>query len=79
MTIVPLTGGKLTVIYFLHLLYAIYYSITMHRRQRKKVSILPRGDVNPGPVPLRRGLLEYNPNCTVGATYLSCDWLRPHT
>jgi hypothetical protein len=29
-TIVVLTGGKLTKIYFLHLLYIIYYSVTMH-------------------------------------------------
>jgi hypothetical protein len=29
-TIVALTGGKLTRFYFLYLLYAIYYSITMH-------------------------------------------------
>jgi hypothetical protein len=30
-TIVVLTGGKLIEIYFLHLLYIIYYSVTMHR------------------------------------------------
>jgi hypothetical protein len=47
-TIVVLTGGKLTGIYFLHLLY-----VTTHRRQGKKVSILPLGDVNPGPIPSR--------------------------
>jgi hypothetical protein len=29
-TIIVLTGGKLTGIYFLHLLYAIYYSVTTH-------------------------------------------------
>jgi hypothetical protein len=52
-TIVVLTGGKLTWFYFLHLLYAIYYSVTTHLREGKKVSILPMGDVNPGPVPLR--------------------------
>jgi hypothetical protein len=39
-TIVVLTGGKLTGIYFLHLLYAIYFL-------GKKLSILPPGDVNP--------------------------------
>jgi hypothetical protein len=49
-TIVVLTGGKLTEIYFLHLL-----SVTMHRWQCTKVSILPPGDVNPRPVPSRRG------------------------
>jgi hypothetical protein len=32
----------------------------------KKVSILPPGDVNPGPVPSRRGLLE---NCPYRATW----------
>jgi hypothetical protein len=52
-TIVILTGDKLTRIYFPHLL-----SVTTHRRHGKKVSILPPGDVNPGPVPSRRGLLE---------------------
>jgi hypothetical protein len=44
-TIIVLTGDKLTRIYFMYLL-----SITMHRRQGKKVSFLPSGDVNPGPV-----------------------------
>jgi hypothetical protein len=29
-TIVVLTGGKLTEIYFLHLPYAIYFPVTMH-------------------------------------------------
>jgi hypothetical protein len=62
-TIVVLTGGKLTWIYFPHLL-----SVTMHRRQGKKVSIFPLGDVNPGPVPSRRGLLEDSPYRVVGAT-----------
>jgi hypothetical protein len=37
-TIVVLTGGKLTRFYL---------------RKGKKVSILPSGDVNPGPVPLK--------------------------
>jgi hypothetical protein len=62
-TIVVLTGGKLIGIYFMHLLY-----VTMHRRQGKKVSILLPGDVNPGPVPSRRGLLEDYPYHVVGAT-----------
>jgi hypothetical protein len=55
-TIVVLTGGKLTRIYFPHLL-----SVMTHRWQGKKVSILPLGDVNPRPIPLRRGLLEDSP------------------
>jgi hypothetical protein len=37
-TIVVLTCGKLTEIYFLYLLFAIYFSITTHRRKGKKVS-----------------------------------------
>jgi hypothetical protein len=49
-TIVVLTGGKLTGIYFLHLLFEIYFSIAMHLHPGKKVSILPLGDVNVGPV-----------------------------
>jgi cytochrome c biogenesis protein ResB len=47
-TIVVLIGGKLTAIYFLYLLF-----VTTHLRQGKKVSILPPGDVNSGPVPSR--------------------------
>jgi hypothetical protein len=47
-TIVVLTDGKLTVIYFAHLL-----SVITHQRQGKKVSILPPDDVNPGPIPSR--------------------------
>jgi uncharacterized membrane protein (GlpM family) len=39
-TIVVLTGGKLIGFYFLYLLYATYYSVTMHLRQGKKVSII---------------------------------------
>jgi hypothetical protein len=57
-TIVVLTGGKLTGIYFLYLLSAIYLSITTHLHQGKKVSILVPGDMNSGPVASRRGLLE---------------------
>jgi hypothetical protein len=65
-TIVVLTGGKLTRIYFLHLLYLIYYYVTTHLRPDKKVSILRPGDVNPGPIP--------NPSYhVVGAACLSCD------
>jgi hypothetical protein len=60
-TIVVLTGGKLTGIYFLYLLPAIYFSVTTHLRQGKKVSILVPGDVNSGPVASRRGLLEVVP------------------
>jgi hypothetical protein len=55
-TIVVLTGGKLTGIYFLYLL-----SVTMHLHQGKKVSILVPGDVNSGPVASRQGLLEAVP------------------
>jgi hypothetical protein len=52
-TIVVLTG-----IYFLYLLSIIYFSVTTHLRQGKKVSILLPSDVNSGPVASRRGLLE---------------------
>jgi hypothetical protein len=58
-------------IYFLHLL-----SVTMHL-QGKKVSILPLGDVNVRPTPLRQGLLEDSPYGAVGATCSSCDESRP--
>jgi hypothetical protein len=60
-TIVVLTSGKLIGIYFLYLLYAIYFSVTMHLRQGKKVSILVLGDVDSGLVASRRGLLEAVP------------------
>jgi hypothetical protein len=60
-TIVVLTGGKLTGIYFLYLLSAFYFSVMTHLRQGKKVSILVRGDVDYGPVASRRGLLEAVP------------------
>jgi hypothetical protein len=53
MTIVVLTGSKLIGFYFFHLLYAIYYYVTMHLRPGKKVSILPPNDVNPWPIPSR--------------------------
>jgi hypothetical protein len=49
------------------------FFVTMHLRQDKKVSILPTGDVNPGPVPSRRGLLEDSPYHAVGAACPSCD------
>jgi hypothetical protein len=49
-TTIVLTGGKLTGIYFLYLLSVIYFSVTTHLRQGKKVSILMPGDVNSGPV-----------------------------
>jgi hypothetical protein len=42
-------------------------SVTMHRRQGKKVCILPSGDLNPRPVPSRWGLLEDSPYHAVGA------------
>jgi hypothetical protein len=60
-TIVVLTGGKLTGIYFLYLLFAIYFSVTTHLRQGKKVSILVPGDVDSGPVASRQDLLEAVP------------------
>jgi hypothetical protein len=52
-TIVVSTGGKLIRIYFLHLLYTIYYSVTTHPQKCKKVSILSSDDVNLEPVPSR--------------------------
>jgi hypothetical protein len=73
-TIVVLTDGKLARFYFQHFLYAFYYYVTMHLRQGKKVSFLPPGDVNPRPVPSRRGLLEDSPYRVVGVACLSCDW-----
>jgi hypothetical protein len=48
-------------------------SSMMHLRRGKKVSILPSSDMNPGPVPSRRGLLEDSPYRAVGAKCLSCD------
>jgi hypothetical protein len=60
-TIVVLTGGKLTGIYFLYLLSAIYFSVTTHLRQGKKVSILVPGHADSVPVASRRGLLEAVP------------------
>jgi hypothetical protein len=53
--------------------FAIYYSVTMHLRQGKRVSFLPPGDVNPGPIPLRRGFLKDSPYCAVGDACLLCD------
>jgi hypothetical protein len=49
-TIVVLTGGKLTGIYFLYLRSVIYFSVMTHLLQGKKVSILVSGDVDSGPV-----------------------------
>jgi hypothetical protein len=72
-TIVVLTGGKLIGAYFLHLLYAIYFPVTTHVHAGKKVSILPSGDVNPRPVPSKRGLFEDSPYRAVGAACPSCD------
>jgi hypothetical protein len=43
------------------LLSVIYFSVTTHLRQGKKVSILVPGDVDSGPVATRRGLLEAVP------------------
>jgi hypothetical protein len=79
MTIVVLSGDKLTGIYFLHFLYAIYYFVMTHLRRGKKVSILPPGDANSGSVPSRRGLLEDSPYRAVGVVCLSYDESQPHT
>jgi hypothetical protein len=38
-----------------------------HQRQGKKIIILPLGDVDLGPIPSRRGLLEDSPYRAVGA------------
>jgi hypothetical protein len=57
-TIVVLTGGKLTGIYFLYLPSAIYFSVTTHLHQGKKVSILVPDDVDSGPIASRRDLFE---------------------
>jgi hypothetical protein len=73
-TIVVLTGGKLTEFYFPHLLFKTYYSVLMHLRSVKKISILPSGDVNPRPIPSRRNLLEDSPYHAVWAVCLSYDW-----
>jgi hypothetical protein len=43
------------------LLSVIYFSVTTHLRQGKKVSILVLDDVDSGPVASRRGLLEAVP------------------
>jgi hypothetical protein len=52
-TIVVLTGDKLVGFYFLYLIYAIYFPVTTHLHPGKKISILPSGDLNPGPIPSR--------------------------
>jgi hypothetical protein len=43
------------------LLSAIYFSVMMHLRQGKKVSILVPGDVDSDPIASMRGLLEAVP------------------
>jgi hypothetical protein len=52
----------------LYLLSVIYFSVTTHLRQDKKVSILVPGDVDSGPVASRRGLLEAVPIVQEGLT-----------
>jgi hypothetical protein len=52
---------KLIGIYFLYLHFVIYFSVTTHLCQGKKVSILVLGDVNSGLVVSRRGLIEAVP------------------
>jgi hypothetical protein len=65
-TIVVLIGGKRTVIYFLYLLSTIYFSVTTHLQQGKKVSVIPPGDLNHRHVPSRLGLLEDSPYHVLG-------------
>jgi hypothetical protein len=48
------------------LLSTIYFFVMTHQRKGKKVSILPPGDVNPGHIPSRRGLLKDSPYHMVG-------------
>jgi hypothetical protein len=57
-TIVILIGGKLIGFLLSALLSTNSFSVMTHLCQGKKVRILPLGDVNPRPVPSRRGLLE---------------------
>jgi hypothetical protein len=45
----------------MYLLYTIYYSVTTHLRQGKKVSILPLSDMNTGPVPQDEAYLSTFP------------------
>jgi hypothetical protein len=71
-TIVVLICGKLTRIYFLSYLLQ-FTSVTTHRRKGKKVNIISSGDVNPGPVLSRQGLLEDSLCRVVGVARLSCD------
>jgi hypothetical protein len=78
-TILVLTGGKLIGFYIVPSLYAIYFLVTTHLWQGKKVSILPPGDVNPRPIPSRQGLLEDSPYCAIEDTCLSCEWPQPCT
>jgi hypothetical protein len=63
----------------LNLLSIVYYSVMTHLRQGKKVSLLPSGDVSPGPIPSRQDLLEDSPYHAVGTTCLLCDCPRPCT
>jgi hypothetical protein len=78
-TIVVLTGGKVTEIYFHHLLSAFYFLVATHLHPDENVSILPPGDVNLGPIPSRQGLLEDNPYRAIGAACPSCNDSRPCT
>jgi hypothetical protein len=54
-------------------LLSLFTSVTTQLCQGKKVSIFPSGDANHGPVPSRRGLIEYNPYCAKWAMCSSCD------
>jgi hypothetical protein len=58
----------LSVFTFRNLLY-----VTTHLRQDKKVSILPPGDMNPGPIPSRQDLFEDSPYRVVGVACPCCS------
>jgi hypothetical protein len=60
-TILVLTGGKLSGIYILFLLSVIYFSVTTHLRQGKKLNIIVPGDVDSGPVASRQCWLQVVP------------------
>jgi hypothetical protein len=50
-----------------------FKTVTSHLRLGKKVSNLSSGDVNFGPIPSRRGLLEGNPYHAIWTACLSCN------
>jgi hypothetical protein len=69
MTMIVLTGGKLTGIYFLHLL-----SVTTHLRQGKKVSIVPCGWCESRTCPLKMRL-TWGQSLSCDRGYVSVMWL----